>query len=244
MTFPKNFKPSKKFDLIRLGKDNDGGYLVGKNTISKTKFLVSLGIGDDCSFEKDFLKINDRINIYCYDRYPLGKNYFIKEIIKSFFILDFKNINHFINVKKDYKKVFKNDGVKKRLIRYKSLTKIIHENKLNFDTFLKVDIEGAEYRILDDILEYQNIFTGIVIEFHNVDFHKEKIKSFIDNLKLDLTHIHANNSSIIDMENDPTCIELTFEKNPLIISENLDLPHPLDQKSLSYLEDKKINFEK
>ena len=41
MTFPKNFKPTKKFDLIRLGKDNDGGYLVGKKTILKTKFLVS-----------------------------------------------------------------------------------------------------------------------------------------------------------------------------------------------------------
>ena len=109
--------------------------------------------------------------------------------------------------------MFKKNYVKKRLIRYKSLAKIINENKLNFDTFLKVDIEGAEYRILDDILEYQNIFTGIVLEFHDVDFHKQKIKSFIDSLKLDLTHIHANNSSIIDMQNDPTCIELTFEKN-------------------------------
>ena len=244
MTFPRNFKPSKKFDLIRLGKDNDGGYLVGKNTISKTKFLVSLGIGDDCSFEKDFLRINEKVKIYCYDRQPLTKNYFIKEIIKSFFVLDFKNVNHFINVNKDYKKTFGEKGVKKRLIRYKSLTKIINENKLNFDTFLKVDVEGAEYRILNDILEYQNIFTGIVLEFHDVDFHKENIKSFIDSLNLDLTHIHANNSSVIDMENDPTCIELTFEKDPSIVGENPVLPHPLDQKSFSYLEDKKINFEK
>ena len=43
MTFPRNFKPSKKFDLIRLGKDNDGGYLVGKYNF-KNKILVSLGI--------------------------------------------------------------------------------------------------------------------------------------------------------------------------------------------------------
>ena len=121
MTFPINFKPLKKFDLVRLGRDNDGGYLVGKNTVLKSKFLVSFGIGDDCSFEKDFLKLNDKVDIYCYDRYPLSKNYFIKEIIKSFVVLDFKNINHILNVRKDYKKTFKNNnGVKKRLIRYRT----------------------------------------------------------------------------------------------------------------------------
>ena len=91
MTFPINFKPSKRFDLIRVGNDNDGGYLVGKKTILRTKFLVSLGIGDDCSFEKNFLKFNNTANIYCYDRSPLGKNYFLKEFIKSLSVLDFKN---------------------------------------------------------------------------------------------------------------------------------------------------------
>ena len=244
MSFPKNFKPSKKFDLIRLGNDNDGGYLVGKNTISRSNFLVSLGVGDDCSFEKDFLKYNKKVNIYCYDRYPLGKNYFIKEIIKSLIILDFKNVYHFFKVMMDYKYTFKNDKVKKRLIRYKSLTKIINENQLDCDVFLKIDIEGAEYRILTDILENQNIFTGIIIEFHDVDFHKQKIKLFIDSLNLSLTHIHENNSSIIDTENDPTCIELTFEKTPLVVDENPVLPHLLDQKNFPHLKNKKINFEK
>ena len=243
MTFPKNFKPLKKFELIRLGKDNDGGYLVGKKTVLKSKFLVSFGIGDDCSFEKDFLKLNEKISIYCYDRYPLSKNYFIKEIVKSFFVLDFKNINHFLKVREDYKKTFKKNEVKKRLIRYKTLTKIINENKLSSDTFLKIDIDGAEYRILDDILEYQNMFTGIVIEFHDVDFHKERIKSFIDSLKLTLTHIHENNSSVLDLENDHTCIELTFEKDPVVLGENPVLPHALDQKCFSYLKDKQMNFE-
>lgn len=244
MTFPKNFRPLKKFDLIRLGKDNDGGYLVGKKTILKTEFLVSLGIGDDCSFEKDFLSMNKQVNLHCYDRYPLSKNYFIKEIIKSIIVLDFRNINHLMKVNKDYQKIFTKNKVKKRLIRYKSLKKIISENNLNSNIFLKIDIEGAEYRILDEILELQNIFTGLILEFHYVDLHKEKIKLFIDSLKLHLTHIHPNNSSITDMNNDPTCIELTFEKNPIIIDENPMFPHPLDQKSFPYLKDKPLNFEK
>lgn len=242
MTFPKNFKPSKKFSLIRVGKNNDGGYLIGKKSILNSKFLVSLGIGDDCSFEKDFLKINNKIKIHCYDKTPLSKNYFIKEIIKSLIILDFKSVKHLMKVRNDYKTIFKKNNVKKRLIRYGSLTKIIKENNLTSDTFLKIDIEGAEYRILDDILENQNVFTAIILEFHDVDYHKEKIRSFISSLQLDLTHIHANNSAILDTENDPTCIELTFENYPETIGANPSFPHPLDQKSFSYLEDKKLNF--
>ena len=40
---PKSFKPKYNFDLIRLGRNNDGGYLVGKNTIKiKSLILVTL----------------------------------------------------------------------------------------------------------------------------------------------------------------------------------------------------------
>ena len=54
MSLPISFKPNKNFKLIRLGSNNDGGYLIGNQTINDTKTLVSFGILDDCSFEKDF----------------------------------------------------------------------------------------------------------------------------------------------------------------------------------------------
>ena len=52
---PTKFKPKGTFNLIRLGKDNDGGYLVEKNSINGSKSLIAMGIGKDWSFEKDFL---------------------------------------------------------------------------------------------------------------------------------------------------------------------------------------------
>ena len=55
---PKYLKPMKEYDLIRLGKDNDGGYLVEKDSISKAEALITLGLGYDWSFEKDFISIN------------------------------------------------------------------------------------------------------------------------------------------------------------------------------------------
>jgi len=35
---PKQFKPNHLYDLIRLGRNNDGGYLVGENSVLNAKF--------------------------------------------------------------------------------------------------------------------------------------------------------------------------------------------------------------
>ena len=51
---PKYFKPEKEYDLTRLGQDNDGGYLVEKKSIENSKSLITLGLGYDWSFEKDY----------------------------------------------------------------------------------------------------------------------------------------------------------------------------------------------
>ena len=47
---PKFFFYHTSNSLIRLGKKNDGGYLVSKNDIDKSDLLLSLGIYDDWSF--------------------------------------------------------------------------------------------------------------------------------------------------------------------------------------------------
>ena len=64
---PKSFKPKYNFDLIRLGRNNDGGYLVGKNTIKNTENLISIGIYDDWPFEKDFKKRKKILNLLMID---------------------------------------------------------------------------------------------------------------------------------------------------------------------------------
>ena len=56
---PKEFKPDALFDLLRVGKNNDGGYLICKKSLEESKFLLSFGISDDFSFEENFKKINN-----------------------------------------------------------------------------------------------------------------------------------------------------------------------------------------
>ena len=40
-------KPKKKYKLIRLGGFNDGGYLVGENSLKNAEILISFGIEDN-----------------------------------------------------------------------------------------------------------------------------------------------------------------------------------------------------
>jgi len=93
--------------------------------------------------------------------------------------------------------------------------------------FLKVDIEAAEYRILDEIIQLQDNFIGLAIEFHDVDLHLKKIENFIKSLNMTLVHIHPMNQALV-VNNIPIQIELTFAKNPVKINENYKIPHHLD----------------
>ena len=113
--------------------------------------------------------------------------------------------------------------------------------------FFKIDIEGSEYRILDDIIKFQDLISGLVIEFHDIDNHKEKIINFIKNFKLILCHIHGQNpggSEYTDDSGDPIQIEMTFTNSLNIKSKNYKIPHKLDQPADNRFSDIILNFEK
>jgi len=75
------FNPYRCDDLIRLGRNFDGGYLVSRQDILASDILVSMGINDDWSFEKDFIKLN-ACGLYAYDASVSGK-FFLNRLLKS-----------------------------------------------------------------------------------------------------------------------------------------------------------------
>ena len=243
MTISSILKPKKKFKLHRIGGPNDGGYLIGENSLKKSESLISFGIDDNWQFEKDFKTNNYNCKIQCYDDKPILKFLFKKLIIELLFLpfhrrLNFikyiKNIIDFLNIKKKIcfiqKKIF-----------YDDLDNILNNTSSN-NVFLKIDIEGSEYRILDEIIKNQTKIIGIVIEFHNFDYHKNVIYNFCEKLNLDLIHIHPNNGAPVDKYGDPIVIELTFEKDPIVIGDNPTFPNELDMKNISSKKDIQLLF--
>ena len=56
LKLPFFFKPKFKTYLERIGKENDGGYVIPSKSIADTDHLFSFGMYDDWSFESDFKK--------------------------------------------------------------------------------------------------------------------------------------------------------------------------------------------
>ena len=245
------FKPKSSYELIRLGKDNDGGYLVCPNSISKSTKLISFGLGTDWSFENDVLNFrNIPIDIYDHTIDNLFWKRYVWNAVGKFIFRKMSLYNFFLALtkKKSYNNFFSNPNVfhYQRAISAGNLNNAILldeilMNKNYKNIFLKIDIEGTEYRVLDDLIKYQNIIDCLVIEFHSIDIHMEKIVEFIKKFSLSIIHIHANNADFVH-NNIPAMIEMTFAKNPKITNENLFFPNPLDQACETSREDIKLIF--
>ena len=78
---------------------------------------------------------------------------------------------------------------------------------------LKIDIEGNEYPLFNEILNYIHNINVLLLELHDVSENEEIIETFIAGLKnkgLYLIHIHGNNTDICDENGLPNTLELTF----------------------------------
>ena len=265
MKLQKIFLPKFKTLLIRLGKDNDGGYCVPKKSVMNSDFLFSFGLNDDWSFEKDFINKNSKTRVFVFDK-SVTFTFWIKNFLKIIIeVLSLKknpiSIFRFFYIFFDYLIFFRNSNVKhfkKNVIQknhnikndnensHISLKEILSKNNGNF-FFLKIDIEGNEYRILEDIVENQTRLEGLVIEFHNSDLMEEKILAFSERLKLDLVHVHINNFAETNNKGYATVFEATYSPRKYNIQREKDefiFPvQGLDQPNNEKVIDEKVFFE-
>jgi hypothetical protein len=232
----KFFYPKNDCNLIRLGNKNDGGYVVEENSVRNSEILLSFGLSDDWSFESDFSKLGKK-KIYTYD-YSVNLRFWIVNFIKSLInillfreplsnikkLLEFYNYKSFFNNKTNfhYKKFISPLSMKKNMLNNNFITDLNRIFKdLEKNIFLKIDIEGSEYRILDQIIDNSKKINGLVIEFHDFDLHQKVIEKFLSDLDLKLVHLHVNNFGTINNEGIPSAVELTFSSREFI-SNNLN----------------------
>ncbi|MDR0662829.1 MAG: hypothetical protein LBF80_01950 [Spirochaetaceae bacterium] len=241
------YRPIKLDDLVRLGREYDGGYVVSRRQVEKTDILLSFGINDDWSFETDFEKLQ-RIEMFAYD-YSVSNKYKINEIrdyfgcmLGSLFVLRRSKVKEY------WRKIFEIKQNLNRLHGYfqkkygrhfipKYLGDSDNDQYVSFHTiftelsgagklsvFIKMDIEGAEYTALPHLSPYFDKINGLAIEFHGLN----QGKAFEETTKLLLNdyyvaHIHANNSCghIINSLL-PMVIEITFIHKSMLPSENAE----------------------
>lgn len=218
---PSYLEPLPAVDLVRLGREFDGGYVVSQSDVLRTHQLLSFGLSDDWSFEASFAAVQPSVTIDCYD-HTVAKNSFLKDCIKYLFNLKagkaltqikawFMYRKFFLGSKRSAKHYKKKIGSADSDINFATL--ISRDNSGGKSIFLKVDIEGDEYRILDQIIAVQENLTGIAIEFHDFDLHEQRIKNFVKNIDLKIVSVNINTHTGLDRCSVPYTVEVVFSKN-------------------------------
>lgn len=204
-------KVSSNISWRRFGTPGDGGYLLSDD-ISESDICVSLGIGDNNSFDLDIAKSCSQVLMFDHTIPPpkhLNSN------------MDFKNIG--ISALESE--------------NFTTIEKIVSKLPEGSDLILKIDVEGAEWEVLESLTPNTLLrFRQIAAEFHNLhSIHDSKqLKRIVDSLsKISQTHLlanfHVNNWASYELVAGvpfPDVVEVTYLRrvSPIGIHINLDIP--------------------
>ena len=238
-------QPREYLDLVRLGGQTDGGYVVNSCAVKESQVLLSFGLGPDFSFEQDFVKMNPNSKVFVYD-HTISKptlKYLVSRTLHNLLYRNIKRIELDYSYYKQYKEFFSKDNVKhlRRKISDSQFfaididtTEIMLEH-IGEKIFLKIDIEGDEYKALTQIYDHLESIQGMVIEFHNLGYTEPLLREILLKLEnhFEISHIHPNNYSGISGNGMPDYMEVTLinkrlrEKNK-ISTDKLRKKLPID----------------
>jgi hypothetical protein len=206
--------------LARFGSPDDGGYIVPLDAVTTSGALVSFGLAHNWRFERDFKKHNGAAIIHCYDHTVSLRTAFQYSVGQ---LLRFVARNRIASLRRafawmDYLVFFRTDRVhfKERVWHNKDNNSATIEDVFSrlpaTQVFIKMDIEGSEYRILDDLLRHSEHITAMAIEFHDVDILSDHFNSLVRKIKHDfhIVHLHGNNMGGTTPFNFPLAPEITF----------------------------------
>lgn len=255
----------KQNDLLRVGRDYDGGYVISESLMRRTSILLSFGINDDWSFEEDFCR---RTGVTCFgfdfsvNRTLFRKRgwqqirFFLGDILKRRTIgwKRFAAASANFQLHRSFRSFFQTNVFQPYGIdssthgHFKTLDGFLAEYLAGkTDIFLKIDIEGFEYKIADDIVKNKDRFHALAMEVHDIHGNEHRFADLLDRLGKEyfVYHAHANNyGSIENIGGYPNVLELSWIRKDLaeprsFHMDNSHLPiagidFPNDQKSADF----------
>ena len=218
--------------LRRLGKNNDGGYVVPEKALKEADVIMGYGISDDSSFEESASQL--------YGKRYYGFDGSVNLDTVSHPLFHFSPV---YIIGSHQMKTF--PGVPTKYSSFDEHLKIFHlEGK---KLFVKMDIESNEYACMPDVLRYSPQVTGITFELHFLA--NEQIAQALDLLKQFqkdylLVHLHGHNlhgrfKTSNARGEVPRLLELSYINKRLVhhfeLSDNQSHPGALDMPTVPEL---------
>jgi hypothetical protein len=239
----KMIRPVQLNDLVRIGKRQDGGYVISQRQLDGTKVLLSFGISTDWSFDDDFLHRSNNVALYAYD-YSVSAHVLRKRIVKSLCSAIYSIFTQYFHTAKErisfatekilhpFQRFFnpaKNRWFFKKYLGNHDSDEYVSVNTVfgthlkhraeDLSVFVKMDIEESEYRTLPAFKPFYHLINGFAIEFHNLDILGNNFTEIVREMSeyFYVAHVHANNyDRCIYPDTLPKTLEITFINKQLV----------------------------
>lgn len=178
-------KPQVEFNYkqvgLRSGGNDYGAWMINVDGLNEDSVIYSGGIGTDTYFDEELIR-DFNLNVYGFDPDPKAVRYTKSKIEKKqlpdkFHFHDFglysKNDEILFHADENPKfvcmTVLTEQFTKgeKIVAKVRDLKTIMNELGHNQIDVLKIDIEGAEYDVVQDMLENKYDIKQVLIEFHH-----------------------------------------------------------------------------
>ena len=210
--------------MVRIGAPNDGGYVLPPECVTGADCMISMGISNDWSFEEQSRALNPRLTIQGYDHTISA--YIFKRKVASAWLravrgkASWQDMHAKAHTSRAYKAFFSGEFAVHHQQMVGDPAK--HRGAASVATmfgrtdaqqiFLKIDIEGSEYEIIDELLAHADRVTGIAMELHETDTQRATFVAAVRKLQtqFDLVHLHANNYGAVAPDGLPVTLEASF----------------------------------
>jgi FkbM family methyltransferase len=162
--------------LERFGSEY-GGYYLDPARIDRSSVVYSLGVGEDISFD---LALIERfgVHVHAFDPTPRVREWLRSQSVSEQFhfhdvgIADFDGeVDFHLPPRKDYvshsivpAREYSTETIRVPVIRLRTAMQRLGHDRIDL---LKLDIEGAEYGVIEDFLREGSRVEQILIEFHH-----------------------------------------------------------------------------
>lgn len=220
-------------DLRRFGNVRDGGYLLPASAVDGVDAVLSFGLATDWSLEEELAAGHPERIIHVYDHTVGAKTY--RRSLKNAFLkflggrTSLADLRHRLRTDRDYRRFFAGNRVH---YRERMFNREDNANDATLDiafarlgparhVFVKIDIEGSEYRIIPQLAGFVDRIDLIAIEFHDTDPLRPVFESQLRQLleHFAIVHLHGNNIAGVASDGLPEALEITFLNRRFAIPE-------------------------
>lgn len=156
------------------------GFFITPEQLNSDSIVYSFGVGEDISFDEDLIR-QFGSSVYAYDPTPKSKIFIEQKKPSSLFkyydcgIADYDGKMKFYLPENEeyvscttYNRWGYDENKKKPIeVDVKKLSTLMHENNHTHIDLLKMDIEGSEYAVIDNILKEGIDIKQICVEVHH-----------------------------------------------------------------------------